>query len=68
MKICWNEGLTFMKWSKARQEALGPGIREAARLKQNLENALADWQPREANALSDQLEDALDRLEQAFVA
>ncbi|WP_297828712.1 hypothetical protein [uncultured Desulfovibrio sp.] len=63
-----DEGLTFMKWSKARQEALGPGIREAARLKQNLENALADWQPREANALSDQLEDALDRLEQAFVA
>lgn len=63
-----DEGLTFMKWSKARQEALGPGIREAARLKQNLEKALADWQPREANVLSDQLEDVLDQLEQAFVA
>ena len=22
-----DEGLTFMKWSKARQDALGPGIR-----------------------------------------
>ena len=34
-----DEGLTFMKWSKARQDALGPGIREAARLKQELEAA-----------------------------
>ena len=63
-----DEGLTFMKWSKARQDALGPGIREAARLKQELEAALADWQPREANVLSDQLEDVLDDLERAFVA
>ena len=63
-----DEGLTFMKWPKARQEALGPGIRKAARLKQNLEKALADWRPREANVLSDQLEDVLDQLEQAFVA
>ena len=41
---------------------------EAARLKQALENALADWQPREANILSDKLEDVLDTLEKAFVA
>lgn len=47
---------------------LGTGIREAARLKQELEAALADWQPREANVLSDQLEDVLDNLERAFVA
>lgn len=63
-----DEGLTFMKWSKNRQDVMGPGIREAARLKKELEAALADWQPREANALSDQLEDVLDQLEQAFTA
>ena len=34
-----DEGLTFMKWSKARQDALGPGIREAARLKQELDDS-----------------------------
>ena len=62
------EGLTVMTWSTARQDAGGPGIREAARLKQELEAALADWQPREANVLSDQLEDVLDSLERAFVA
>ena len=53
---------------RALDEGLGPGIRKAARLKQNLEKALADWRPREANVLSDQLEDVLDQLEQAFVA
>lgn len=63
-----DQGLEFMKWSDARRAAMGPGIREAARLKEELEAALADWQPREANTLSDQLEDVLDQLEQAFVA
>lgn len=63
-----DQGLQFMKWSDARRAAMGAGIREAARLKEKLEAALADWQPREANTLSDQLEDALDQLEQAFVA
>ena len=38
------------------------------RLKQALETALADWQPREANILSDKLEDVLDTLEKVFVA
>lgn len=63
-----NDGLQFLPWSEARRKALGPGIQEAARLKQALENALADWQPREANILSDKLEDVLDTLEKAFVA
>ena len=63
-----DEGLQFLPWSEARRAALGPGIREAARIKTALEAALADWQPREANALSDKLEDVLDSLEQAFVA
>ena len=63
-----NDGLQFLPWSEARRKAMGPGIEEAARLKQALENALADWQPREANILSDKLEDVLDTLEKAFVA
>lgn len=63
-----DEGLTFMKWSDARKAAMGADIREAARLKKELEAAIADWQPREANHLSDQLEDVLDRLEQRFIA
>ena len=63
-----HEGLQFLPWSEARRKAMGPGIEEAAHLKQALENALADWQPREANILSDKLEDVLDNLEKAFVA
>ncbi len=63
-----HEGLQFLPWSEARRKAMGPGIEETARLKQALENALADWQPREANILSDKLEDVLDTLEKAFVA
>ncbi len=63
-----HDGLQFLPWSEVRRKAMGPGIEEAARLKQALENALADWQPREANILSDKLEDVLDTLEKAFVA
>ena len=60
------EGLDFMKWSPERQEALGPGIRECARIRDDLKKALADWDPRKANDLSNSLEDALDRLERAW--
>ncbi|QCC84598.1 hypothetical protein DDIC_01615 [Desulfovibrio desulfuricans] len=63
-----DEGLQFLPWSQARRTAIGPGILEAARIKADIETALADWQPREANKLSDTLEDVLDQLEQAFVA
>lgn len=61
-----DEGLRFMKWSETRQHAMGPGIREAARIKADLEAALADWDARKANALSDDLEDSLDALERAY--
>ena len=55
--------LQFGPWTKDYVQALQPGLREAAQLKKQLEQALADWEPREANALSDRLEDALDALE-----
>lgn len=61
------EGLQFMKWSEARKRAMGPGIKKAAEIRASLEKALADWDPRKANELSNQLEDALDDLERAYV-
>lgn len=63
-----SEGLKFMKWSDARKEAMGPGIREAARLRGELETALSDWDPRKANELANRLEDVLDGLERVYVA
>lgn len=62
-----HDGLQFQPWSDKRRSAMGPGIREAARLKKALEAALADWKPGEANRLSDLLEHELDNLEQGFV-
>lgn len=62
-----SDGLQFLPWSEARRSALGPGIREAMRLKAALEAALADWKPGEANRYSDALEATLDALEEAYV-
>lgn len=62
-----SEGLQFMKWSDARKKAMGPGIEQAARIREDLDRALADWDPRKANELSNQLEDVLDALERAYV-
>ena len=61
-----DDGLKFMDWSQERRAALAPGITEAAAIKAHLEAALADWDPRTANTLSDTLEDTLDALEAAF--
>ena len=63
-----DEGLRFMDWPKATKERLADGIGRCAQLKQELEEALAAWDPRAANSLSDRLEDELDKLEQACVA
>lgn len=61
-----DDGLKFMDWSHQRRTALGPGIKEAADKKTRLEAALADWDPRTANRISDELEAVLDRLEGVF--
>ncbi|MDR1776762.1 MAG: hypothetical protein LBR31_02885 [Desulfovibrio sp.] len=63
-----DEGLQFMDWSEARKTAIGDDIHKAAALKTAIEKALADWSPRRANALSDELEDVLDRMENSIVA
>jgi predicted nucleic acid-binding Zn-ribbon protein len=45
------------------QKVLGSRIQQAKRLKRQLEQALADWNPQKANTLSDKLEELLDELE-----
>lgn len=57
------DGLAFEDWSKSMVKALRPGIERAENLKHQLEQALADWDPRTANRLSDELEDSLSDLE-----
>ena len=56
--------LKFEDWGRQAPEALGSGIRQADATRTDLEKALADWDPRTANKLSDQLEDELSRLEE----
>lgn len=58
-----DDGLLFGEWSKEAKTALEPTLALAKDCKRRLEKALADWQPREANQLSDRLEDLLSELE-----
>lgn len=58
-----DDACNFAGWKDDLRKTLGPGIARATQLKESLEQALADWNPREANTLSDQLEGALDDLE-----
>lgn len=53
----------YGKVDPAVKKALEPLLGEVEGVKARLESALADWKPAEANALSDKLEEALDRLE-----
>lgn len=55
----WN----FAGWKDDIRSKLGSGIQQAAELSSRLQDALAEWNPREANTLSNQLEAALDDLE-----
>ncbi|MEG2172306.1 MAG: hypothetical protein RRY29_03485 [Desulfovibrionaceae bacterium] len=66
MVTALGDGLAFMKWPETRRAALGQGIEKAVDMKCRIEGALEKWNPREANALSDELETLLDRLEDAY--
>lgn len=57
------QGLRFMDWPDEAKEKLAPGITKAASIKKALEDALAAWDPKEANKRSDELESVLDTLE-----
>lgn len=55
-------GLAFGDWPQAVVSELEAGVRRAAGLKRELEEALSDWEPRTANSLSDTLEECLEDL------
>ncbi len=61
-----HDGLQFMKWPQERHEALGENIKKAHATVKDLEKALADWDARKANTLSDELEDILEALERNY--
>lgn len=62
-----SEGLQFAKWPETHKEALRTGIEEASAIRDAINTALADWDPKKANDLSNRLEDTLDKLERAYV-
>ncbi len=57
-------GMALGDWPEGVKEHLENGIEQAGELKRQLEQALANWEPRQANRLSDDLEDVLFRLEE----
>jgi len=63
MVTALDDGLHFMNWPAALKDSLAPGLKRVVAIRERLEGALADWDPRRANSLSDELEDALDAVE-----
>ena len=63
MVTALDDGLRFMDWPPALKNSLAPGLQRVVAIRDQLEGALADWDPRRANALSNELEDALDAVE-----
>jgi hypothetical protein len=63
MVTALDDGLRFMDWPAPLKESLAPGMERVAAIKDQLDGALADWDPRRADKLSNALEDALDAVE-----
>ena len=63
MVTALDDGLRFMDWPAGLKNSLAPGLKRAIAIKDQLEGALADWDPRRADRLSHELEDALDAVE-----
>ena len=63
MVTALDDGLRFMNWSAALKDSLAPGLDRVVAIKDQLEGALADWDPRKSDKLSNALEDALDAVE-----
>lgn len=53
----------FADWSADVKARTDEGLQKVARLKLQLEQALADWDPALANRLTDQMEDELSGIE-----
>lgn len=56
----WN----FAGWDQGLRDTLADDIASLVRIAAQLEKALANWKPQEANTLTDDLETVLDALEQ----
>jgi hypothetical protein len=63
MVTALDDGLRFMPWPAPLRKAVAPGLARVVAIRDRLEGALADWDPRKADKLSYELEDALDALE-----
>ncbi len=57
------DGASFGDWSADVKKNLEPGLALALVQRRRLESALADWKASEANAASEQLEEALTDME-----
>lgn len=57
------DALRFADWPEYIRQEAAEGIGEAAQLRRELDKALADWDARKANSLSDAIEDCLSLLE-----
>ncbi|MGX7947895.1 hypothetical protein [Oleidesulfovibrio alaskensis] len=58
-----DDGLRFEPWDGRVKKVLEPGVRSLSALMQQLETALGDWDPRQANSLSERIEEGLSELE-----
>ena len=63
MVAALDDGLHFMDWPVPLKDSIAPGLSRVVAIRDQLEGALADWNPRRANSLSNELEDALDAVE-----
>ncbi|WP_458399526.1 hypothetical protein [Mailhella sp.] len=57
------DALRFSDLPDDVKKLLFPGVKKVAGILDDMRKALADWDPRKANALSDALEEALSELE-----
>lgn len=62
------DALRFADITSEMRVLLMPGAKEAEKKLSAMRSALADWDPRKANTLSDELEEALTRLEKSIPA
>ncbi|MDL2210858.1 formin-like protein 18 [Desulfovibrio sp. OttesenSCG-928-O18] len=58
-----SEEFTFGDWDAELKDRAGNGMADLKKAVADLEKALADWQPQAANAASNDMEDALDKLQ-----
>ena len=58
-----SEEFQFGDWEDAVKEKLGDGMSALQKAATKLDSALEDWKPQDANAATNDIEDALDKLE-----